>query len=100
MQDLERLLETDQGEQESIYLFEAICPFVRIFFQRFYRPTEPLLESQVPRHREITGKVVDMTLAFLKRLQEVPSYGTPQRVRDVNTVLLVFEAKARDRESE
>ena len=76
-----------------MFLFEAICPFLRIFFSRYYRPGDPLLNSSVPNHREITGRAVDLMNHFLKRMLDVPAYGTPVRLRDVNTVLLAMEDK-------
>ena len=66
---------------------------MRVFFSRYYRGGEATLEANVPRYREITSKAVDLMIFFLKRMQDVPSYGIGMRVREVNTVLLTFEAK-------
>ena len=70
---------------------------MRVFFSRYYRGGEATLEANVPRYREITSKAVDLMIFFLKRMQDVPSYGIGMRVREVNTVLLTFEAKVNEK---
>jgi len=91
-QDLDKLLETDAGEQESIFLYEAVCPFFRVFYSRFYKKGDPQLDKDVPNHAQITTKVIDVLLHFLKRVHDHPAYGTSLRVRDVNTALLAMQA--------
>lgn len=94
-QDLDKLLETDAGEQESIFLYEAVCPFFRTFYSRFYKKGDPQLDKDVPNHAQITTKVIDVLLHFLKRVHDHPAYGTSLRVRDVNTALLAMQAHVR-----
>lgn len=69
-QDLSKIFETDEGEQDVIFLFEGSVPFVRVFVERHFNET-PVLAKQIPNYQKVVSNIVTTFLDFLERMYEV-----------------------------